>query len=202
MTDWSTACRDWEARLLAGTSLVPELPLFQDEAARALRIFRRLRIPDVIGQPTMAEACGEWFFPIVAALFGCYDPVTHQRMIQEFFLLIPKGNAKSSNGGAIMLTAVIMNRRPEAEFNLIAPTIQIAKIAFKQAADTIRIDPELNKLFQIQNHIRTITHRTTGATLQIKAADTDVVTGGKPVGTMIDETHVFAKKSSSSCAAP
>lgn len=195
MLTWSTACRDWEARLLAGRSLVPDLPLFETEAARALRVFKRLRIPDVIGQPTMAEACGEWFLPIVAAMFGSYDPDRDVRMLQEFFLLIPKKNSKSSNGGAVMLTAVIMNRRPEAEFNLIAPTIQIANIAFKQAMGTIRLDPELSKLFHIQRHIRTITHRTTGAILQIKAADTDVITGGKPVGTMIDETHVFAKKS-------
>ena len=31
--------------------------------------------------------------------------------------------------------------------------------------------------------------------LQIKAADTDVITGSKATGTMIDETHVFAKRS-------
>src|SRR3546814_21142668 len=101
---------------MEGRSLVPDLPLFEAETARALRIFKLLRIPDVVGQPTMAEACGEWFFPIVAAMFGSYDPVANRRMLQEFFLLIPKKNLKSSNGGAMMLTEDIMNRRPEAEF--------------------------------------------------------------------------------------
>jgi len=57
--DWNTACPDWEDRILSGRTIVPDLPLFDDEAARALRIFKRLRIPDVIGTPTMAEACGE-----------------------------------------------------------------------------------------------------------------------------------------------
>src|SRR3546814_17008344 len=112
-------------------------------------------------------------------MFGSYDPVANRRMVQEFFLLIPKKNSKSSNGGALMLTAVIMNRRPEAEFNLVAPTIQVANIAFKQAVGTIKLDPELDKLFHIQRHIRTITPRTSGAVLQIKAADTDGITGGK-----------------------
>jgi phage terminase large subunit-like protein len=116
-------------------------------------------------------------------------------MIQEVFQLIPKGNSKSSNGGALMLTALIVNKRPEAEFLLVAPTLEIAGIAFKQAKGTIKIDPDLDKLFQIQDHIRKITHRRTGATLQIKAADTDVITGSKATGTMIDETHVFAKRS-------
>src|SRR3546814_11004544 len=89
---------------MEGRSLVPDLPLFKAETARALRIFKRLRIPDVVGQPTMAEACGEWFFPIVAAMFGSYDTVANRRMVQEFFLLIPKKNSKSSNGGALMPT--------------------------------------------------------------------------------------------------
>jgi phage terminase large subunit-like protein len=194
MVGWSTKCPDWERRILAGESLVPELPLFQAEADRALRIFKRLRIPDLHGQPTMAEACGEWFFPIVEALFGSYDVETHRRHIQEFFLVIPKKNAKSSNGGAIMVVALIVNRRPEAEFLLVAPTKEIADIAFKQAKGTIKADEELAKLFMIQDHIRKITHRRTEATLQIKAADTDVITGSKATGTMIDETHVFAKK--------
>jgi phage terminase large subunit-like protein len=193
--DWDLSCVDWRDRILSGRSLVPDLPLFESEAARALRVFKRLKMPDVIGTPTMEEACGPWFYPIVSALFGAYDPVNNVRMIQEVFQLIPKGNSKSSNGGALMLTALIVNKRPEAEFLLVAPTLEIAGIAFKQAKGTIKIDPALDKLFQIQDHIRKITHRRTGATLQIKAADTDVITGSKATGTMIDETHVFAKRS-------
>src|SRR4029077_8241773 len=153
------------------------------------------RLPDVIGTPTLGDACGEWFYPIVETLFGSYDPNTNIRHISEVFQLIPKGNSKSSNGGAVMLTALIVNRRPEAEFLFIAPTMGIAAIAYKQAKGTIRLDSELTKIFHVQDHIRKITHRKSGATLQIKAADTDVITGSKAVGTMIDETHQFARKS-------
>ena len=191
---WDTALPDWEARLLAGKSLVPTLPLYKGEADKALRCFKRLRLPDVIGTPTMAEACGEWFLPIIAALFGSYDRKTHVRHIQEVFQLIPKGNAKTSTGGALMLTAMIMNRRPEAEFLFVAPTIEIASYAFKQAKGTIRLDPALTDLFHVQDHLRRITHQESGAVLAIKAADTDTITGSKALGTMIDETHVFASK--------
>jgi phage terminase large subunit-like protein len=194
-TDWDTSCLDWEERLLEGHSLVPDLPLFEDEAAKALRVFKRLRLPDVIGTPTLGEVCGGWFYPIVAALFGSYNRDTNIRHISEVFQLIPKGNSKSTNGGAVMVTAIIVNRRPEAEFLFIAPTMEIAAIAYKQAKGTIRLDEALSKLFHVQDHIRKITHRVSGATLQIKAADTDVITGSKATGTMIDETHVFAKKS-------
>jgi phage terminase large subunit-like protein len=196
MAGWDTSCRDWEQRILEGRSLVPSLPLFEEPAAKALRVFKRLRLPDVIGTPTMEEACGPWFYPIVAALFGSYDPVTHKRHISEVFQLIPKGNSKSSNGGAVMLTALIVNRRPEAEHLFVAPTIEVASIAYKQARGTIKLDEALTKLFHVQDNLKRITHRISGATLQIKAADTDIITGSKATGTMIDETHVFATKKS------
>jgi len=115
-------------------------------------------------------------------------------MIQEYFLLVPKKNGKSSYSAAIMVVALIMNRRPNAEFLLIAPTKEIANIAFKQASNIIKLDRELSKLFLIQSHIRQITHRETGAAMQIKAADTDTISGVKATGILVDETHVFAKK--------
>jgi phage terminase large subunit-like protein len=191
---WDTSCPDWEERIMDGRSLVPELPLFEAEAAKALRCFKRLRLPDVIGTPTMGEVCGPWFFPIVEALFGSYDPATNKRHISEVFQLIPKGNSKSSNGGAVMLVALLVNKRPNSEYLFVAPTMEIAAIAYKQAKGTIRLDETLSALLHVQDHIRKITHRKSGATLQIKAADTDVITGSLATGTMIDETHVFSKR--------
>lgn len=191
---WDTSCPDWEQRLLSGKALVPELPLFQMEAERALRIFNRLRLPDVIGTPTMAKGAGDWFRRIVEALFGSYDPSTNRRIIQEVFLLVPKKNGKSSYAAALMVVALIVNRRPNAEFLLIAPTKKIADIAFKQAAGIIDADEELKKIFHPQEHLRKITHRNSKATLEIKAADTDTITGSKSTGILVDETHVFAKK--------
>lgn len=189
-----TACLDWQARMAAGAPLVPDLPLNEAEAGRALRIFNRLRLPDVIGQPTLAEATGPWFSRIVESLFGSYDPETNRRDIQEVFLLVPKKNGKSTNAAAVMVTAAIINRRPNAELLLIAPTKEIADISFRQAAGMIKADPELAKLFHPQRHIRTITHRISGAVIQIKAADTDAITGVKATFILIDETHVFANK--------
>jgi phage terminase large subunit-like protein len=191
---WNTACPDWQERILSQRSLVPDLPLFDAEADRALRVFRRLRMPDVTGTPTNGEACGEWVFDLVRAIFGAYDPVARRRMIREFFVLIPKKNGKSSLAAAIMVTAAIVNRRPAAELLLIAPTKKIADIAYKQAAGIIKLDPELTKIFHTKAHERTIVHRLTDAMLQIKAADADVITGSKATYILVDETHEFSKK--------
>jgi phage terminase large subunit-like protein len=180
---------------MAGETLVPDLPLFEDEAERAVRIFKRLRLPDVRGQPRMEDAAGEWVYPIVSALFGSFDVAANRRMIQELFLLVPKKNSKSTTAAAIMVVAMIVNRRPEAEYLLVAPTKEIATISFRQAAGIIRADPALKSLFLTQAHSKTITHLNSRATLQIKAADADVITGSKATGVLVDETHVFAKRS-------
>ena len=73
MTGWNFACADWEQRLREGRSLVPDLPLFQDKADRAVRIFDKLCVPDIEGQPPFAVAAGEWFRDIVRVIFGSLD---------------------------------------------------------------------------------------------------------------------------------
>jgi phage terminase large subunit-like protein len=192
---WDTSCLDWKERILDGKRLIPELPLFEDQAAKALRIFKRLRVPDIIDSPTYGEVCRDWVFDLVAAIFGSYDERARRRILREFFVMLPKKNGKSSIAAAIIVTAAIMNVRPEAELLLIAPTKKIADIAYKQAAGIIRLDRELTKLFHPQTHQRTITHRLSLAAIIIKAADTDVITGSKATFILIDETHVFAEKS-------
>ncbi len=189
---WSTAVPDWKERIRLRKSMVPDLPLFDAMAEKALRIFKRLRVPDVIGHPTYGEACDEWVFEIVRVIFGSYDPDLKRRMLREFFLLVPKKNGKSSIAAAIMVTAAILNERPEAELLLIAPTKTIAGISFKQAAGIVRLDVELSKLFHIQDHLKTITHLNTLAVIIVKAAAADVITGSKATYILIDETHVFA----------
>lgn len=191
---WSTAIPDWEHRVLNRLPMVPDLPLFESEAARALRVFKKLRVPDIVGNPTHGEACDQWVFDFVAAIFGSYDPEIKRRMIREFFLLVPKKNGKTSIAAAIMVTAAILNVRPEAELLLIAPTKKIAETSFKQAAGIIKLDAELIKIFHWQNHQKTITHRNSGAVIIVKAAEADTITGSKATYILIDETHVFSKK--------
>lgn len=54
---WNTALPDWQDRLLNGRSMVPDLPLYDAVAEKALRIFKRLKVPDLIGTPTYGEVC-------------------------------------------------------------------------------------------------------------------------------------------------
>ena len=190
---WTTACADWESRLLEGRSIIPA-PIFPDQAAQALAVFKELRVTDLPGKPTFGECSEQWVFDFVAAIFGAYDADTGKQLIREYYLLISKKNTKSTIAAGIMLTAVILCWREEEEHLILAPTKEVADNSFKPAAGMIRADEELSALFQIQDHIRTITHRITRASLKVVAADTDTVSGKKSGRILVDEHWLFGKK--------
>lgn len=186
---------DWQERIRAGKSLLPDVaPVDADLAARAVAYFDALRIPDVLGTPLLRDACGDWFRDIVAMLFGSLDPETKTRLIREVFLLVPKKNGKTTMGAALMLVAVLLNERPNAEFLIVAPTKDIAGLAFRQAAGMVNLNRNLRKRFKLQPHIKTLTYLPTGATLCVKAFDANVMTGVKPAGVLVDEEHQIAIK--------
>jgi phage terminase large subunit-like protein len=193
VSQWDTSCRDWQDRIRSGKSLCPQLPLNKELADRAERVFKKLKLPDVIGNPSMSEAAGDWFIEIVRAAFGSYDPETKERHIRELFLMVPKKNSKTTYAAAFLLTAVLVSPRPRAEYIFIGPTQEIADLAFKQAAGMIEIDPVLSAKFHIQSHIKKIVYRPTGAFLKVKSFSPTVVTGSKPAGVLIDEIHVIGQ---------
>lgn len=193
MAEWSTACLDWEERIVERLSLTPLPPLFQANADEAMDVFDALRMVDAPGQPSMGEVSQPWIKDFVAQIFGSYESETGIRHIQDYFMLISKKNGKSTDAAAIMLTALILNWRHGAEYIILSPTIEIAKNSFEPAAAMVRADPELSELMLVQDHIRTITHRGTGAKLKVVAADSNTVSGKKATGILIDELWLFGK---------
>lgn len=191
---WTTACPDWEKKILAKESLIAFEPLFPAEADMALRVFKELIVVDVTGKPTIGEITAQWVFDFVAAIFGALDYQSNQRLINEFFLLISKKNTKSTMAAGIMLTAIILNSREAAEFIIIAPTKKVADNSFTPLKNMIRADPELNALFSVSEHTRTITHRVTNAVLMVIAAETGSSAGAKGAFILVDELWVFGER--------
>lgn len=191
---WTTSCPNWEKKILAKESLIACKPLFPNEAEMALRVFKELIVVDVTNKPTIGEITAQWVFDFVAAIFGALDYKRNQRLINEFFLLISKKNTKSTMAAGIMLTAIILNSREAAEFIIIAPTKKVADNSFTPLKNMIRADPELDSLFSVSEHTRTITHRVTKAILMVVAAETGSSAGSKGAFILVDELWVFGER--------
>lgn len=192
---WSTACPDWTARITAGQTLTPCAPLFQSSADAGMAVFDQLQM--VSAGITFGDT-RPWVREFAASIFGSYcDTPNHadegRRLIRTFFMLISKKNGKSETAGGIMLTALILNWRPEAEFLILSPTKEVADNSFKPMKAAIEADDELKALFHVQAFTRTITHKITKATLKVVAADSQTVVGKKATGVLVDELHEFGK---------
>jgi phage terminase large subunit-like protein len=188
--DWDTSCQDWERRIVARESLIPK-PLFPDRAQQAWDIFGGLILTDVPGRPRIRDVCLPWTRDLVMAIFGAYEEDAGRQLINTFFLCVSKKNAKSTIAAGVMLTALILNWRDSAELLVLSPTKEVADNSYAPMREMIKADPELDALFKVQDHIRTITHLTTNANLKVVAADSATVAGKKASFVFVDELHEF-----------
>lgn len=191
---WDFSCPDWKERLRDGRSLMPELPLDQVAAARAINIFNKMRLPDVAGHPELREAGGDWFRELVGALHGSIDE-TGLRHVREPLLLVPKKNSKTTNSAALMLTSVLVDPEPSQYYGLYGPTQEIAERSYAQAVGIIGADREgvLQSRFHVRDHLKTIVDLKTGTILKVSTFDEKVATGAIPKGLLIEELHVLGK---------
>lgn len=196
--EWSTACPDWERRIVQRESLIACPPLFPSVAEDAWAICSEFILTDVAGQPRLGDASLAWLRDFVMAVFGSENPETGRRHINEYMLMVSKKNAKSTIAAAIMLCALIMNWRQSAELLILSPTKEIADNSYKPIRDFIKADDELSALFKVQDYFRLITHNETGATLKVVAADSDTVSGKKASFVFVDELHEFGKQAKAS----
>jgi phage terminase large subunit-like protein len=188
------ACPDWWEKLKAGRTPIADIPLNETRAAKCTAFFNRLRLPDQPGFPSMAEACGDWFRDLLVAFYASEDPETYVPWVWEALCMVPKKNGKSTYAAGFTLTGLWMEEAPNRQMLLVGPSQNISERCFDMAQGMVRIDPQLEKAFLVQDHLKRITRRKTGTVLEVKTFDTNIITGEIPVLTVIDEVHELGKK--------
>jgi phage terminase large subunit-like protein len=187
------ACPDWWERMQQGLPPMASVPINEVRAQRALTFFNRLRLPDVPGNPRMADACGDWFKDILVAFLASEDPETFQPLVWELLCEVPKKNSKTTYAGGLGLTALYMEDAPNRQMLMVGPSQAIAGRCFGQASGMIQLDKQLSAIFHVNESESEITRRQTGTSLTVKTFSTNIVTGEIPVLTIIDEVHELGK---------
>ncbi|SFM16760.1 terminase TerL endonuclease subunit [Shimia aestuarii] len=192
--DWTFPQPDWQDRIRqhqVPIDLAKLRPyLNTDRADRARAILNNLRLADVPDQPRMMQAGGEWFFQIAEVIAGSVLKDGKAR-ISDVLIQVPKKNSKTTFGGLLMLSLMLMSPRPRAEFVLIGPTLEIAQLAFNQIAGAIYLDDHLREILHVREHLKTIEHRTSGCRLSCKAFDMQIATGSRPAAYLLDEAWLL-----------
>lgn len=170
-------------------------PRFKASADRALAFFKKLRIPDLPGKPTFAEAGRQWQFELVAELFGARNPETHEQTIREAFLCVAKKNFKSGVGAGLLLTAVHMQEREEDEMSLLSSTKKAARSAFRTMTGMVRATEELADAYKINNTSQQLKHKATGTEILVLALDASATAGSRSSWVLLDELWAMGSDS-------
>ncbi len=91
--------------------------------------------------------------------------------------MVPKGSSKTTYSAAVMLAAMLMNRRPRAEMLLIGPTQPVADRAYDQAEGMISLSPDLRRRFQATAHNKTIRDLVNNSEMKVRTFDLNIITG-------------------------
>lgn len=151
--------------------------------------------PDGGGEtPTVGDVCGDWAKEIAEVVHGAYDEASGERLIREVFLKVPKKNWKSGWAAMVMLSLMTRNWRDSNEAAIIAPTKDGAENVFKPMRDAIKRDPELDELYHVEPIMRRVTHRVTGMTCRVYAADSETVAGKIWAFVILEELWQLAKR--------
>ena len=170
------------------------MPCYYPETAdKYLKIFNELQIADLLNTPKIKDLPQAWYSDFVLSFFGCIDLEKRERLIQEFFVLIPKKNAKSTISGLIMLAVLIANPYQGAEFALIAASKEVVNNAFIPIAECIRLNKGLSQFLKITDGVETkqIKDLRTGAVLRITTPLMKTNQGKKWQGVLIDEIALW-----------
>lgn len=171
-------------------SAIPD-PLGHGE--RAVTFLRRLRHPASTETGRKFQLY-DWQERIVRRIYGPRHP-DGSRIVKTVFLMLPRGNRKTSLAAALALLHLFgPETRPAGQVIFAACDREQASIGFREAANIIREDKRLLRATTIRdafNSKKQITFGSNGSTLTALASDGGAAHGLTPSFTLIDEVHAW-----------
>jgi phage terminase large subunit-like protein len=160
---------------------------------RAVQFLRRLRHP-ASTEPGKRLQLAPWQERIVRRIYGPRSP-DGSRIVKEVFLLIPRGNRKTSLAAALALLHLLGPERvPAGQIIFAACDREQAGIGFREAAEIVRQDRRLTavtKVYDANNAPKTIRSALDASTLKAISSDGKAQHGTTPTFVLVDEIHAW-----------
>jgi len=160
---------------------------------RAVTFLKRLRHPNS-DAPGGAFQLAPWQERIVRRIYGPRHP-DGRRIVQNVFLLVPRGNRKTSLAAALALLHTIGPERvPAGQVLFAAADRDQASVGFRESANIVRMDKRLiaaTKIYDAFNSSKQIVFKAENVTLKTLSSDGGAAHGLTPTFTLIDEIHIW-----------
>ncbi len=160
---------------------------------RAVNFLKLLKHPNS-DAPKRTFQLYDWQERIVRAIYGPRH-ADGSRIVKTVFMLLPRGNRKTSLAAALSLLHLFgSEKRPAGQIIFAACDREQASIGFKEAANIIREDKRLVAATSIRdafNSKKQITFPGNASTLTAIASDGGAAHGLTPSFTLIDEIHAW-----------
>ena len=160
---------------------------------RAVQFLKRLRHPNSTA-PKKAFQLHPFQERIVRRIYGPRHE-DGRRIVQNVFLLVPRGNRKTSLAAALALLHTIGPERvPAGQVIFAAADREQAGIGFREAANIIRQDRRLEaatRIYDAFNSAKQIVFNAEKVTLKAISSDGGAAHGMTPTFTLIDEIHIW-----------
>lgn len=160
---------------------------------RAVQFLRSLKHPKSAAFGNAFEL-DDWQERIVRRIYGPRDP-NGQRLVRTVFLLLPRGNRKTSLSAALALLHTIgPERLPGGEVISAASDRKQASLAFKEAADIVRFDKRMKGRVRVTDSQKRISFAEIGAFYESISSDAGTQHGRTPAFVLADELHAWKKR--------
>lgn len=160
---------------------------------RAVEFLRRLKHPASTA-PGHTFQLTEWQERIVRRIYGPRHP-DGSRIVTDVFLLIPRGNRKTSIAAALALLHLLgPEKLPGGQIIFAAADREQASIGFREAAEIVRMGKSLTKattIYDAFNSAKMIKSHLDGSTLKAIASDGRAQHGTTPSFVLVDGIHAW-----------
>ncbi|MBK3745819.1 terminase large subunit [Paraburkholderia aspalathi] len=136
----------------------------------------------------------DWQERLVRAIYGPRR-ADGSRIVRNVFLMLPRGNRKTSLAAALALLHTIgPEARPAGQAIFAASDREQASIGFKEAANIVRQDKRLvaaTRIYDAHNSAKKILYKGNAAELQAVSSDGAAQHGKTPSFVLVDEIHAW-----------